>query len=75
MFIPLLDGMDVAAKTITADALLTQRNLARYLVEERDAHYLFTVKDCSRSRTTSRLCWPTSACSSKPVPSRTFASR
>jgi predicted transposase YbfD/YdcC len=45
MLIPLLDGVDVAAKTITADALLTQRNLARYLVEERDAHYLFTVKD------------------------------
>ena len=45
MFIPLLEGLDITAKTITADALLTQRKLARYLVEERAAHYLFTVKD------------------------------
>ncbi len=44
MFIPLVDGIDVAGKTITADALLTQRHLARYLVEQRQAHYLFTVK-------------------------------
>jgi predicted transposase YbfD/YdcC len=45
MFIPLLEGLDITGKTITADALLTQRKLARYLVEERAAHYLFTVKD------------------------------
>ena len=45
MAIPLLEGMDITAKTITADALLTQRELARYLVEEREAHYVFTVKD------------------------------
>ncbi len=45
MFIPLLEGMDIAGKTITADALLTQRKLARYLLEQRGAHYLFTVKD------------------------------
>ncbi len=45
MFIPLLEGMDIAGKTITTDALLTQRVLARYLVEERRAHYLFTAKD------------------------------
>jgi predicted transposase YbfD/YdcC len=45
MFIPLLEGLDIAAKTITADALLTQRDLARYLVEERGAHYVFTAKD------------------------------
>jgi predicted transposase YbfD/YdcC len=45
MFVPLLEGLDVTAKTITADALLTQRALARYLVEERNAHYLFTAKD------------------------------
>jgi len=44
MFVPLLEGMDIAGKTVTADALLAQRNLARYLVEERDVHYLFTVK-------------------------------
>jgi predicted transposase YbfD/YdcC len=45
MFVPLLEGLDVTGKTITADALLTQRTLARYLVEERNAHYLFTAKD------------------------------
>ena len=44
MFIPLVDDIDVVGKTITADALLTQRNLAHYLVAERQAHYLFTVK-------------------------------
>lgn len=44
MFIPLVDGIDIAGKTITADALLTQRHLARYLVKQRHAHYLFTVK-------------------------------
>ncbi len=42
--IPLLDAIDIRGKTITADALLTQRELARYLVEERSAHYHFTVK-------------------------------
>jgi predicted transposase YbfD/YdcC len=42
---PYSRGLDVTGKTITADALLTQRTLARYLVEERNAHYLFTAKD------------------------------
>jgi len=45
MFVPLLEGLDIAAKTIPADALLTQHTLARYLVEERNAHDLFTAKD------------------------------
>lgn len=40
MFIPLLEGLDIAA-----DALLTQRKLARYWVEQRAAHHLFTAKD------------------------------
>jgi predicted transposase YbfD/YdcC len=44
MAIPLLDAIDIQGKTITADALLTQRDLARYLVEKRNAHYHFTVK-------------------------------
>jgi predicted transposase YbfD/YdcC len=44
MVIPLLEPLDIAGKTITADALLTQRKLAAYLVEN-DAHYVFTVKD------------------------------
>lgn len=45
MFIPLLQGMDIAGKTITADALLTQRKLARHLLQAHAAHYLFTAKD------------------------------
>jgi len=42
--IPLLDAISIKGKTITADALLTQRDFARYLVEEREADYHFTVK-------------------------------
>lgn len=42
--IPLLDAIDIQGKTITADALLTQREFAHYLVEARGAHYHFTVK-------------------------------
>ncbi len=45
MFIPVLDALDIDAKTITADALLTQRKLAHYLVKERSAHYVLIVKD------------------------------
>lgn len=41
---PLLDAINIKGKTITADALLTQRDFARYLVEQRQAHYHFTVK-------------------------------
>jgi predicted transposase YbfD/YdcC len=44
MVIPLLDTIDLQGKDITADALLTQRAFARYLVEDRKAHYHFTVK-------------------------------
>jgi len=43
MVIPLLEPIDMAGKTITADALLTQRQLASYLIE-RNADYVFTVK-------------------------------
>jgi predicted transposase YbfD/YdcC len=43
MFIPLFDGIEIAGKDITADALLTQRKLATYVVA-RGAHYHFTVK-------------------------------
>ena len=42
--IPLLDAIDLENKDISADALLTQRKLAEYLVVERAAHYYFTVK-------------------------------
>jgi predicted transposase YbfD/YdcC len=42
--IPRLDAIEIRGKEITADALLTQRRFATYLVEERQAHYHFTVK-------------------------------
>lgn len=44
MAAPLLDAIDIRGKEITADALLTQRKFACYLVEDRQAHYHFTVK-------------------------------
>lgn len=44
MAIPLLEELDLNGKDITADALLTQRKLADYLVLKRHAHYHFTVK-------------------------------
>jgi len=42
--IPLLDAIDIEGKDISADALLTQRKLADYLVAKRKAHYHFIVK-------------------------------
>ena len=44
MAIPLLDTIDIQGKDISADALLTQRKFALYLVQQRQAHYHFTVK-------------------------------
>jgi hypothetical protein len=44
MVIPVLDTLDITAKTITADALLTQRKLADF-IRARDAHSVFTVRD------------------------------
>jgi predicted transposase YbfD/YdcC len=43
--IPLLDAIDIQGKEISADALLTQRKIADYLVRQRKAHYHFTVKN------------------------------
>ena len=48
MFAAVLDPIDIAGKTISADALLTQRKLANYLVG-RQAHYHFTVKGNQRT--------------------------
>jgi predicted transposase YbfD/YdcC len=42
---PLLDGLDIQGVAVTADALLTQREIARHLVEDKHADYVFTVKD------------------------------
>ncbi len=44
MAIPLLEQIELCGKDITADALLTQRKIADYLVDTRKAHYHFTVK-------------------------------
>ena len=45
MAIPLMDNVsELANKDITADAMLTQRKIATYLVEERQAHYHFSIK-------------------------------
>jgi predicted transposase YbfD/YdcC len=45
MAIPLLEGVvDIEGKVVTSDAINTQRKLATYLVEQRQAHYHFTVK-------------------------------
>ncbi len=41
---PMLDAITIKGRTITADALLTQREFAKYLVEDRQANYHFTVK-------------------------------
>jgi predicted transposase YbfD/YdcC len=41
----MLDAIDIQGKNITTDALLTQRKVGTYLVEERHAHYHFIVKN------------------------------
>jgi predicted transposase YbfD/YdcC len=44
MFSTLLDTIDLLGVLVTADALHCQKDHAKYLVEQRDAHYLLTVK-------------------------------
>lgn len=41
---PLLDPLDLNGKIVTADAMHTQVEHARYLKEDKNADYLFTVK-------------------------------
>ena len=43
-FKPLLEPLELAGKVVTADAQHTQREHARFLVEDKQADYLFTVK-------------------------------
>jgi hypothetical protein len=43
-FRPTLDPVDLEGKVVTADAMHAQKDHASYLVEERKADYLFTVK-------------------------------
>jgi hypothetical protein len=42
---PLLAPLNLTGRVVTADALHTQRETARFLVEEKKAHYLLTVKE------------------------------
>jgi hypothetical protein len=41
---PLIEPLDLTGQVVTADALHTQRETARFLVEDKHAHYLLTVK-------------------------------
>jgi len=41
----LLAPLDLTGAVVTADALHTQRETARYIVEDKEADYLFTVKE------------------------------
>jgi hypothetical protein len=42
---PLFEKIDIEGSVVTADALHTQKEFATYLVEEKKADYLFTVKE------------------------------
>lgn len=42
---PLLQPLDLKGKVVTADAMHTQKDLARFIVEDKKADYCFTVKD------------------------------
>jgi len=42
---PLFKHLDIKGAVVTADALLTQKEIARHLVEDKGADYVFTVKD------------------------------
>ena len=48
--IPWSDAVDIQGKTLAAEALLTRRELTRYLVEDRAAHCHFTVKGNQKHR-------------------------
>jgi predicted transposase YbfD/YdcC len=48
-FAGLLEPYDLTGVTVTADALHTQRDHARFLVETKKAHYAFTVKKNQKS--------------------------
>ena len=45
----LLAPLDLDGTVVTADALNTQRESARHIVQDKGGHYLFTVKDNQRS--------------------------
>ena len=44
-FAPLLEPLDLAGCVVTADAMHTQRNHAKFLVSRKNAHYILIVKE------------------------------
>jgi len=42
---PLFDGLDITDAVVSGDAIFTQHTIARFLVEEKHADYLFMLKD------------------------------
>lgn len=42
---PLLNDLNIEGSAVTADAMHTQKETARFLVEDKKADYVFTVKD------------------------------
>ncbi|MBN6743072.1 ISAs1 family transposase, partial [Acidithiobacillus sp. MC6.1] len=55
----LLKDIDIQGKVVTADALHTQRETARFLVEDKKAEYLFTaVKGNQRKLRNRLICLP-----------------
>ena len=42
---PLLEELNIEGAVVTADALLTQKKIAKHVVEEKKAHYVFVAKD------------------------------
>ncbi len=42
---PLLERLEIAGAVVTGDAIFAQKSIATYLVEQKQADYLFTVKD------------------------------
>jgi hypothetical protein len=43
--VPLLKDLDIEGSVVTGDAMHTQKETARFIVEEKNADFLFTVKD------------------------------
>lgn len=42
---PLLEDLNIEGAVVTADALLTQKKIAEYVVKDKKAHYVFIAKD------------------------------
>jgi hypothetical protein len=42
---PLLEGRDIHGAVVTGDAMFTQKDIAKYIVEDKQADYLLIVKD------------------------------